>query len=144
MMKGQSSLEVLITVGVVLAFTVPVLFLLLTLTSMGYQQTAAAQAGASASSLADVMNFVYSQGPGASEAILLNVPASTVDIYAANHEAVVSIKTASGVSDEVAPTFAEIDTGVQDMNRTTGEPTGLFTEIIQMTPDGVTFVAPSQ
>jgi uncharacterized protein (UPF0333 family) len=144
MMKGQSSLEVLITVGVVLAFTVPVLFLLLTLTSAGYQQTATTQADASARSIADVMNFVYSEGPGASDAILLNVPASTVDIYAANSEVVVSVKTSAGISDEVAPTFAKID-GLQDMNASrTAEPTGLFTELIQMTPEGVVFVASPQ
>ena len=147
MMKGQSSLEVLITVGVVLAFTVPVLFLLLSLTSTGYQQTTTTQADASARSLADVMNFVYSQGPGASQTILLNVPASTTDIFAANGEVVVRIKTAAGTSDEVAPTFANISGGSQDMEnpQTHRMPTGLFTEMVKTDPNGdVEFVSPPQ
>lgn len=145
MMKGQSSLEVLVTVGIILAFTIPVLFLLLSLTSAGYEKTATAQADATARSLADTMNFVYSQGPGASKALLLNVPASTVEVYAANGEAGVRITTASGTSDEVAPTFAKIAGTMQTMrNRTTGQQnTGLFVEIIRTNQQGeVEFVAP--
>ena len=82
-MKGQSSLELLVTVGIVMAFTVPVLFLLLSLTSVGYENTAKAQADASTRSLAETMNFVYAQGDGAKKVLLLNVPASTEEIYVA-------------------------------------------------------------
>jgi uncharacterized protein (UPF0333 family) len=146
MMKGQSSLEVLVTVGIILAFTIPVLFLLLTLTSAGYEKTATAQADASARSLADTMNFVYSQGPGARKALLLNVPASTQEIFAENGEAVVRIKTASGTVDEVSPTFAKISGTMQTMldPATDQQKTGLFVVMVQSNQNGeVEFSAPS-
>ncbi len=144
MMKGQSSLEVLVTVGIILAFTIPVLFLLLSLTSVGYEKTTLAQADASARSLADTMNFVYSQGPGAKKALLLNAPASTQEIYAANDEAVVRIKTASGTVDAVSPTFAKIAGTMRTMrDPLTGQPTGLFVVVVQTNKNGeVEFVVP--
>jgi uncharacterized protein (UPF0333 family) len=143
MMKGQSSLEVLVTVGIVLAFTIPVLFLLLSLTSVGYEKTATAQADASARSLADTMNFVYSQGPGAKKSLLLNVPASTQEVYAANGEAVVRIKTASGTVDAVSPTFAAISGTRQTTRTATGQKTGLFIISVENDDGKVKLLEPS-
>jgi len=144
MMKGQSSLEVLVTVGIILAFTIPVVFLLLTLTSVGYEKTATAQADAAARSLADTMNFVYSQGPGAKKMLLLNVPASTQEVFAADGEAVVRIKTASGTADDVSPTFAKISGATQTTRdpATGQQKTGLFIVVVQTDSNGeVEFVA---
>ncbi len=144
MMKGQSSLEVLVTFGIILAFTVPVLFLLLSLTSVGYEKTATAQADASARSLADTMNFVYSQGPGAKKALLLNVPASTLEVYAAGGEAVVSIKSASGTQDLVSPTFAKIAGGRQTTrDPIKGQAAGLFVVLVENDGGEVKLSVPS-
>lgn len=139
MRRGQSSLELFITLGIVLAFTVPVLFLLLSITSVGYEKTSIAQAEASARSLSDTMNFVYAQGPGAKKLMLLNVPASTEEIYAngtlnePGGEAVVRLKTASGRFDAVSPTFAKISGGAQ----TAGQKTGLFVLCVKNTNGAV-------
>ncbi len=119
-MKGQSSLELMITVGIVIAFTIPVLFLLLSATSIGYDDTAKAQADASARTLSDTMNSVYSQGPGAKRLILLNVPASTQEIYASGGEAVVSIKLGSGQFDAASPTIASISGDSSTLGAKTG------------------------
>jgi hypothetical protein len=108
MMKGQSSLELLVTVGVVIAFTIPVLFLLLSVSSIGYEDTAKAQADATARTLADTMNTVYAQGPGAQREVLLNVPPSTQALYASGGEVVVRIKTSSGLFEAATPTIAKI------------------------------------
>ncbi|MFH1520893.1 MAG: hypothetical protein ABID61_04560 [Candidatus Micrarchaeota archaeon] len=121
-MKGQSSFELLISFGVVLAFTVPVLFLLLSVTSIGYEDASKAQADATARTLADTMNSVYAQGPGAQREILLNAPVSTQDIYVSNGEVVVRIKTANGDFDAVAPTIAKIHSSPDSI----GSKTGLF------------------
>jgi uncharacterized protein (UPF0333 family) len=107
-MKGQSSLELMVTVGIVLAFTVPVLFLMMSVTSVGYEDTTKAQADASARTLADAMNLVYSQGSGAQRDVLLNVPATTQSISAQNNEVVITIKTAAGVFEAASPTIAKI------------------------------------
>lgn len=126
-MKGQSSLELLITLGIVLAFTIPVLFLLLSITSVGYENTAIAQAEASSRSLADTMNFVYAQGAGAKRLLMLNTPASTEEIYASNGEAIIRIATSTGPSEAASPTFAEILGGSQ----TVGMKSGLFVVVVE-------------
>ncbi len=131
-MKGQTSLELMVTVGIVIAFTIPVLFLLLSATSIGYEDTAKAQADASSRTLADTMNSVYSQGPGAKRLILLNVPSATQEVYASNGEAVVSIKTQSGEFEAASPTIAQIS----GTSQTLGEKTGLF--LVSVEADSVT------
>lgn len=126
-MKGQSSLELLVTVGIVIAFTIPVLFLLLSVTSIGYEDTSKAQAEASSRTLSDTMNSIYAQGPGAQREILLNVPPSTEEVYAKNGEIVVRIKTSGGSFDAVSPTLAKISGGTQ----TLGSKNGLFKMLIK-------------
>ncbi len=130
-MKGQVSLEVFITLGVILAFTLPVIFLLFTVTQVGYEDTAMNQADASARALADTLNFVYSQGHPAKRTIVLNNPPNTENITIGGGEVVVRLKTSDGYYDGVASTFAEI----------AGEPktirgTGLFVLEISCNADG--------
>jgi|GEM_PF-936845 len=132
-MKGQSSFELLVSFGVVLAFTVPVLFLLLSFTSIGYEDASKAQADATARTLADTMNGVYSQGPGAQRLILLNTPVSTQQIYAipspsgTGGEVVVQIQTSTGTFEAVAPTIATISDNYANLTRNVDGPiTGLF------------------
>ena len=120
-LRGQASMELLITLGIILAFTVPVLFLLFTITQIGYEDTAMAQADAAARSLGDTVNFVYSQGEGAKRVILLNTPPQTERVTVGNGEIVIRIKTSEGYYDGVFPIFAEIYGGTQEL---TG--TGLF------------------
>jgi len=117
-MRGQSSLELLVTIGIVLAFTVPVVFLLLSVTSAGYENTSKSQADASARALAETMDFVYSQGSSAQREVLLNVPATTQSISASAGEVVVRIKTTGGTYDAAAPTIANISPVVitKDLN----------------------------
>ena len=107
-LRGQASMELLITLGIILAFTVPVIFLLFTITQVGYEDTAKAQADASARTLADTLNFVYGQGEGAKRKILLNTPPYTESITVDGGEVVVRIKTSEGYYDGVSPTFAKV------------------------------------
>jgi len=127
-------MELLVTVGIVLAFTIPVLFLLFSITSVGYENTAKAQADASARSLADTMNFVYIQGPGAQKLVLLNVPASTESVSTrpgssgsavSGGEAVVSIRTSSGTFDAASPTFSKVSQSAKITK------TGLFVVVVR-------------
>jgi hypothetical protein len=144
-MKGQSSLELLVTFGVVLAFTVPVLFLILSVSSMGYEDTAKAQADASARSLSDSMNSIYAQGytpgvGGAQRELLLNVPPSTEAIYASDGEVVVRIRTSGGAFDAVSPTIASIS----PTSRTIQGKSGLIMVVIRTNSNGeVELIDPS-
>lgn len=130
--KGQGSMELLVTIGIVLAFTIPVLFLLFSITSIGYESTAKAQADASVRSLADTMNFVYAQGPGAEKVVLLNLPASADSLLAkrsagsSGGEAVVSIHTSGGAFEAASPTFAVVSTSNKPISKT-----GLFEVIVK-------------
>ena len=107
-MKGQSSMELFITIGIVLAFTVPVLFLLFSINSIGYENTAKAQAEASSRSLAEAADFVYAQGNGAKRVVVLNLPSTTQSVEAKNGEVIVTIKTSAGYFEAVSPTIAHI------------------------------------
>ncbi len=131
-MRGQTSLELLVTIGIVFAFTIPVLFLLLSATSIGFEDTSKAQADASARTLADAMNSVYAQGPGASRVILLNVPSNTEEIVATESEAIVRIQTGAGIFEAASPTIAEISGDSQ----TLGKKTGLFVLRIENNANG--------
>lgn len=126
-MKGQTSLELLVTVGVVIAFTIPVLFLLLSATSIGFEDTSKAQADATARTLADAMNSVYSQGEGTSRLILVNAPSNTQEILLEDNEVVVKIVTSNGVFESASPTIAKIRGGSQSI----GKKTGLFQILIE-------------
>jgi hypothetical protein len=125
-----------VTVGIVVAFTIPVLFLLLSVSSIGYEDTAKAQADASARTLADTMNAVYaqgySQGVGAHREVLLNVPPSTEAVYASDGEVVVRIKTSGGSFDAVAPTLAKIGAG----SKTISNKGGLFKVVVRTNAAG--------
>ncbi len=110
-LRGQASMELLVTLGVVIAFTIPVVFLLLSVSSLGYEKAARDQADASARSLADNIHNVYAQGDGAKRLVLLNAPSSTQEISITSGEVVVRIKTSSGEYEGTAPVFANV-TGV--------------------------------
>jgi hypothetical protein len=101
-------MEMLVTIGVVIAFTIPVVFLLLSVSSVGYEKAAKDQADASARSLADSINNVYAQGDGAKRVVLLNAPTSTQEISISDGEVIVDIRTSSGEYDGTAPVFANV------------------------------------
>ncbi|HSB47453.1 MAG TPA: hypothetical protein VLD37_05545 [Candidatus Bilamarchaeum sp.] len=127
-MKGQTSLELLVTLGVVIAFTVPVIFLLLSVTSVGYEDTSKAQADAASRTLADTMNAVYAQGDGAQRELLLNVPPSTQEVKVVRvgsgtdtaSEAIVTIKTSGGDFQAASPSIAKIRGFSQEVEKKAG------------------------
>jgi uncharacterized protein (UPF0333 family) len=106
--KGQVSLELLITLGVVVAFTIPVLFLLLSVSSSGQENAAKDQADATARSLAESINTVYAQGEWAKRVVLLNAPSNTEEITIKDNEVTVKIRVSEGTYEGVAPFFGNI------------------------------------
>jgi uncharacterized protein (UPF0333 family) len=106
--KGQASLELLVTLGVVIAFTVPVIFLLLSVSSVGYENAAKDQADATARTLADSINIVYAQGDGAKRIVLVNSPSATEKIEIKKNEVAVKIGLSEGTYEGVSPVFANV------------------------------------
>ncbi len=136
-MRGQASTEFLVTIGIIFAFTVPILFLMFTVSELGYEDTARAQADASARSLAETLNFVYSQGDGAKRVILLNTPPSTREVVVASGEVSVVMTIGDGTYEGVAPTFASVYPDPKTLDKS-----GLFFVVVtndggQVTVEGV-------
>lgn len=125
-MKAQASIELLITIGIVLAFTIPVLFLLLSVTSVSHENTGMAQADASVRSLADSINFVYGEGVGSKRVILLNIPASANSLDIVDGEVVMPLDLSAGSYEAVAPIFADEVRVDSSMGRVGSELTGLI------------------
>ena len=116
--KGQASLELLVTLGVVLAFTVPVIFLLLSVSSVGYESAAKDQADATARTLADSINTVYAQGEGAKRIVLVNSPSATESITIKKNEVSVKVDLSEGTYEGVSPVFANVSKTNPIENRT--------------------------
>ncbi|MEM2908764.1 MAG: hypothetical protein QW590_02370 [Candidatus Bilamarchaeaceae archaeon] len=127
-MRGQAAVELLITIGIILAFTIPVVLLLLSVSQMGYEETTLAQADAAARTLAETINFVYSQGEGAKRVILLNTPPSTQEVIIRHGEVVVRIRTSKGIYEGTAPLFAEV-------KETELEQSGMFLATVESVRD---------
>jgi hypothetical protein len=129
-MKGQAASEFLVTLGILLAFTVPVLLLMFVVSQMGYEETTMSQADASARTLSETINSVYSQGVGAKRVVLLNTPPSTKEISVGNYEVSVSIATSKGNYDGVSPTFANV------RQKTIIKKAGLFSLVVEAKKSG--------
>lgn len=108
--KGQASVEMLVTLGLILVFTIPILMLLLVSSQYGAENYAIQQAQASSHMLADSINDVYIQGDGASKIVLANFPGNTEDVFVSKEkEVIVRIKLGNGNNyDAVSPVFANI------------------------------------
>lgn len=119
--RGQVSLELLVTFGVVIAFTVPVIFLLLSVSSVNHEKATKDQADAAARSLADSINIVYSQGDHARRVVLINAPSTTKEITVSGQEVAVRIGTSAGDYEAASQVFANVS-GVATIT----EKTGLF------------------
>ncbi len=105
-MRAQVSLELLITVGIILAFTIPVVLLLLSISQIGYETSTLAQADASAKTLADNINEMFIQGLGAKKFITIAFPINTQSISIQGKEVVIKLKTSNGDYEAASPIFA--------------------------------------
>lgn len=109
LMRAQVSLELLVTLGVVVAFTIPVVLLLLSLSQIGLENATLVQADGSARALADSINEIYAEGSGAKRTVLLSLPISTQVLHIGNREVTIVIETESGEYHAVAPLFASVE-----------------------------------
>ena len=77
MKKGQASTEALISIGFLIVFLIPLILFLFVAAQTKYSELAQLQAESTANLLADTINEVYLEGPGASKQIVLSIPAHT-------------------------------------------------------------------
>ncbi len=106
-MKAQVSMELLTTFGMLIAFSVPVLLLLLSITQYGHENATIAQADATVRLIAENIDFLTIQGSQAKKMLLVNIPSNTkkLQIKQSSHEVILTISSSAGSYDAVAPFY---------------------------------------
>jgi len=106
--KGQASIEMLSTVGIVLLLLMPLVMLLLVGAQVKFEALSQIQASSAARLIADSINEVYIEGQGATKVALVNLPSNTQSIAFTQNEVVVSLATSSGTTQVTYPFFGNI------------------------------------
>ena len=106
--KAQVSVELLVTLGVVLAFALPVLLLLLSISQFGFENASVAQAEGAAKKLADNINEVHAQGGITKRVVLMSLPLNTESLSVGENEVVVKVKISAGEYEAVSPMFGKV------------------------------------
>lgn len=110
--KGQASIEMFTTVGIMIAFIVPLAVLLLTFSSQGFEEVSKSQADITVKKIAHSMNTVYLEGDGATKTILVNLPSNSDSLnitgFADGGEVRVNLTGSFGSSEATYPFIANL------------------------------------
>ncbi len=96
--KAQASVEMLATIGIVLAFTLPIIFFFLTASHYKLDILSELQAQAVVTTLGDGINKVYTEGPGSFKTILVNIPSSTQKLEIKNKQVILTLDSGEAVT----------------------------------------------
>lgn len=107
--KGQASVEMLATVGLVLLLLVPILLLLLVGAQIKFESISQVQAASAARVMADSINQVYVEGPYASKVAVVNLPSNTRQVALTENEIVVTLEMRDGETQVTYPFFGELE-----------------------------------
>ena len=106
--KGQASVEMLITVGVVLAFVVPLILFILSISNYNYENVSKYQADVSAEAIAHIINHVFIEGEGSQRSILVNLPSNTKSLEINQNEVIITLETSAGIYQASYPLLTDI------------------------------------
>ncbi len=106
--KGQASIEMLATVGIVLLLLFPLLMLLLVGAQVRFEGLSQIQAASAARLMADSINEVYIEGKGATKVALVNLPSNTQSVTFSSNEVIISLETRSGTTQITYPFFGNV------------------------------------
>jgi hypothetical protein len=107
--KGQAATETMVTIGMILVFVIPILLLLLVGAQARFESLSHVQASSVVRVIADSINEVYVEGPGASKVVVINVPTNTQFLNITENEVVLRLETRSGPTDISTSFFGEVD-----------------------------------
>ncbi len=108
-LKAQASMEMLITVGMMMAFVVPISLLLLSASSQNFEEVSKHQAYVTVQKIAHAVNSVYLEGEGSSKNVLLNIPSNTKSVEIRSSEIIIVLNTKSGEYDVSYPLIPSTD-----------------------------------
>ncbi|MBD3398432.1 hypothetical protein GF412_04375 [Candidatus Micrarchaeota archaeon] len=107
--KGQAATEMLVTIGIILIFVVPILLLLLVGAQARFESLSHVQASSVVRIIADSINEVNIEGPQASKVIMVNIPTNAQYINITENEVVIRLETSSGPTDVATSFFGELN-----------------------------------
>ena len=107
-MKGQAATEMLVTIGMVLVFIIPILLLLLVVAQLRFESLSEVQGSSAISIMADSINEVYIEGPGATKIVVVNLPTNTKNLTITKNEVIITLETRSGDSQFIVPFFGNV------------------------------------
>ena len=114
-MKAQSASEFLIIVSVALTILIP-LILLVNQSLMGYKDdTKISQAKEAVNKLGNNADWVFSEGPGAKETIMIYIPDGVESVsFVGTKEILYKIRTSAGTTDVYYDTVSYLDGTLPD------------------------------
>ena len=112
--KGQASIEMLTTVGIMLVFIVPMALLLLTVSNSSLEEVSKSQSDVSVKKIANALNNVYIGGEGTTKTILVILPSNSkslniTGIKDGGGEVMVVLTTNSGVFEASYPFISTLE-----------------------------------
>ena len=118
----------MVTLGMVLIFIIPILLLLLVGAQIRFESLSEVQASSAIRIIADSINEVYVEGPGASKIAVVNFPSNTKNISIHNNEVTLTLETRSGNMDITTTYFGNVSDSSPAYITTEGDrpPVGLY------------------
>lgn len=107
--KGQAATEMLVTIGVILIFIIPILLLLLVGAQARFESLSHVQASSVVRIIADSINEVHIEGPQASKVVMVNIPTNTRYLNITKNEVVITLETSSGPTDIATSFFGQLN-----------------------------------
>ena len=125
-MKGQAATETLVTLGMLRVFITPILLLLLVGAQAEFESLSHVQASSAVRVIADSINEVYLEGPGASKVVMVNIPTNSKSLDIGNNEVTLLLETRSGYTDITTPYFGDLNETMQVVSASGSVPVGLY------------------
>jgi hypothetical protein len=108
-MKGQSAFEMLVSVATLLAFSLPIVLLALSMSHLGLEDLSLFHSRSTVQMVSDSINEVHLQGGDAKRTILIDLPSNALNLTVSGNMVTIYLSTGSGpyaVSHPILPTAA--------------------------------------
>lgn len=106
--KGQTSFEMLVSLAALLAFSVPVVLLVLSSSQLRLEDLSVFHGRTSVQQLSDAINEVYLEGAGSQRTLLVELPSNTQNLTFSGNTVTLYLSTQNGVYQISHPVFAAV------------------------------------
>lgn len=107
-MKAQSMFEMFVTVTMLLAFTVPIILLVISSSQLRLEDLSVFHGRTAVQQLSDTINEVYLEGPGSKRSFLIDLPSNTQNLTFSGNTVTLYLATESGPYQISHPIFANV------------------------------------